>query len=298
MKTMMTAALLASVICGRAFGQNDENDVLCANVIADAAALGTGNIDAISGALRMPVRVVRETVNVVPGFDELYGDEGFFAVSDAGVLPAGYTVMSATVDLRFDFLAFSHDGETSNLWFWDTVASPAVVDFVPVVDGRSLAMRKSPIFAFNARVAGEAVGVPGFVIDRTGTTGSLHRHLTLVLDDADSDPGTPVQPGVYLYSYALSADRRTSPAVYTVLGADLGVDGDSLLDAAEGEAEGWLNPPDCPGDLDGDRMIDLSDLGVVLAAFGVSGAGDLDGDGDTDLSDLGVVLAAYGTACP
>jgi hypothetical protein len=54
----------------------------------------------------------------------------------------------------------------------------------------------------------------------------------------------------------------------------------------------------CPADLDGDGAIGLGDLGVVLAAFGVSAAGDIDGDGDTDLSDLGVILALFGQSCP
>jgi hypothetical protein len=53
----------------------------------------------------------------------------------------------------------------------------------------------------------------------------------------------------------------------------------------------------CPGDLTGDGLVDLDDLGVLLAAFGVSAAGDLDGDGDTDLSDLGILLAFFGAAC-
>jgi hypothetical protein len=48
------------------------------------------------------------------------------------------------------------------------------------------------------------------------------------------------------------------------------------------------------GDLDGDGDVDLSDLGILLAAYGVDDGGDLDGDGDTDLSDLGILLANYG----
>ena len=59
----------------------------------------------------------------------------------------------------------------------------------------------------------------------------------------------------------------------------------------------------CPGDLDGDGDVDLSDLAQLLAHYGTtSGAqyedGDLDGDGDVDLSDLAALLANYGTACP
>ena len=53
------------------------------------------------------------------------------------------------------------------------------------------------------------------------------------------------------------------------------------------------------GDLDHDGDVDLSDLGQLLAHYGMtSGAtweeGDLDGDGDVDLSDLGALLSNYG----
>ncbi|MBU0616107.1 MAG: S8 family serine peptidase, partial [Planctomycetes bacterium] len=59
----------------------------------------------------------------------------------------------------------------------------------------------------------------------------------------------------------------------------------------------------CPGDLDGDNDIDLSDLSQLLAHYGTtSGAsyedGDLDHDGDVDLNDLAGLLAVYGTPCP
>ena len=56
-----------------------------------------------------------------------------------------------------------------------------------------------------------------------------------------------------------------------------------------------------PGDLNGDGMVDLADLGILLADFGCTGgscAGDIDGDGDTDLADLGILLANFGQSCP
>ena len=57
----------------------------------------------------------------------------------------------------------------------------------------------------------------------------------------------------------------------------------------------------CPGDLDGDGDVDLSDLAQLLASYGTpSGAsyadGDIDGDGDVDLSDLAALLACTGLA--
>ncbi len=61
--------------------------------------------------------------------------------------------------------------------------------------------------------------------------------------------------------------------------------------------------PACPGDLDGDDDVDLADLSVLLANYGMTGGaeyedGDLDGDQDVDLADLSALLAVYGTSCP
>ena len=65
---------------------------------------------------------------------------------------------------------------------------------------------------------------------------------------------------------------------------------------------GAAEQPFCPGDLDGDLDIDLSDLAQLLGHYGTtSGAqyedGDIDGDGDVDLSDLAALLGVYGTTC-
>jgi len=50
----------------------------------------------------------------------------------------------------------------------------------------------------------------------------------------------------------------------------------------------------CAGDLDGDGDTDQSDLGILLASWGIDDGGDLDNDGDTDQADLGVLLADWG----
>lgn len=55
---------------------------------------------------------------------------------------------------------------------------------------------------------------------------------------------------------------------------------------------------DRQADLDGDGQVGESDLGVLLAAYGLNGNGDLDGDGDTDQSDLGHWLALLMQRCP
>lgn len=57
----------------------------------------------------------------------------------------------------------------------------------------------------------------------------------------------------------------------------------------------------CPADLDGDGVVSLSDLAVLLAHFGSSGTqadGDLDNNGVVELGDLATLLAHFGSACP
>ncbi len=60
-------------------------------------------------------------------------------------------------------------------------------------------------------------------------------------------------------------------------------------------------PVVCPSDLNGDNVIDSSDLNIVLAGFGCVGAscpGDIDGNGVTDSTDLNMMLADFGDPCP
>ncbi len=60
-----------------------------------------------------------------------------------------------------------------------------------------------------------------------------------------------------------------------------------------------------PGDIDGDCDVDLSDLSILLAAYGTcSGDAGFDADADLDgdeciaLGDLSILLAHYGEVCP
>jgi hypothetical protein len=67
------------------------------------------------------------------------------------------------------------------------------------------------------------------------------------------------------------------------------------------DADG-ISPAPCPGDVNGDAVVDLTDLATLLAHFGAaSGAtpadGNLDGDGDVDLADLTQLLSHFGSAC-
>ncbi len=60
-----------------------------------------------------------------------------------------------------------------------------------------------------------------------------------------------------------------------------------------------LHPP-CPGETNGDDVIDFADLNNCLSNFGQSGInlpGDVNNSGAVDFPDLNIILGAFGTAC-
>ncbi len=60
-----------------------------------------------------------------------------------------------------------------------------------------------------------------------------------------------------------------------------------------------FTPPMCPGDADGDNMVDFDDLNVVLINWGTTGPdGDLDDNNSVDFDDLNLVLINWGMGCP
>jgi hypothetical protein len=63
-----------------------------------------------------------------------------------------------------------------------------------------------------------------------------------------------------------------------------------------------LTAGDLEGDVNGDGVVNITDLGILLSNFGIPsgatlGQGDVSGDGAVNITDLGIVLAAFGTSC-
>jgi hypothetical protein len=57
----------------------------------------------------------------------------------------------------------------------------------------------------------------------------------------------------------------------------------------------------CPGDLNGDNLISIADVLVLLGDFGCETppcAGDTNNDGVTNINDLLVLLSGFGVPCP
>ncbi len=56
-------------------------------------------------------------------------------------------------------------------------------------------------------------------------------------------------------------------------------------------------PTHCIGDFNNDGQRNQSDLGILLASYGIDAGGDIDEDGDTDQGDLGLFLSLYQVPC-
>lgn len=83
----------------------------------------------------------------------------------------------------------------------------------------------------------------------------------------------------------------------TVSGAIAG--GAYSLDS--GYLPGAALPAACPGDTNGDRIVNTFDLARLLSNFGRVGSGlsgDLNGDGIVNTFDLARLLSHFGVACP
>lgn len=82
----------------------------------------------------------------------------------------------------------------------------------------------------------------------------------------------------------------------------IGLTGTGPRETHQGAIPCWPTGVECPGDLDGDLTVGISDLTTLLSNFGTPGGatmqeGDLDGDGDVDITDLAALLSVFGAVC-
>jgi len=127
--------------------------------------------------------------------------------------------------------------------------------------------------------------LPGSPCIDAGCNGALPRDWADLDDDGDTREITPLD----LDGEGRFFDDPDTP--------DAGCRCPPIVDMGAYEF-GDTGPQPCPGDLDCDRVVGHSDLGILLAAWHNSAEGDLNCDGLTDHADLGILLANWGAVCP
>lgn len=145
---------------------------------------------------------------------------------------------------------------------------------------------------------GNAPNEDVFLVDVTDNNGTTWTNVETV------GPAGPETSGGWRYHQFRLSDFVTPTAQVRLrfIAQDLGTG--SIVEAAIDDfeiREIECQEPPCPGDLNGDRTVDLNDLTILLGDFGCSGpscAADLNASGSTDLNDLTMLLAYFGATCP
>ncbi|TVQ59385.1 MAG: hypothetical protein EA379_11075 [Phycisphaerales bacterium] len=168
-------------------------------------------------------------------------------------------------------------------------------------------------------------GAPTGVLNIAGAyTQSQSGALRIVFDDT-AGGGGPIHGSLSVSGAAslngtlevvLAPDANPPAGAYTVLTAT-GVSGSfasvipvTLPDGRTFDVDifsdsvvvtlGDPSPTNCPGDTNGDNVVDFADLSTVLGEFGLTGAGldgDVNGDEVVDFADLSIVLSNFGNEC-
>jgi subtilisin family serine protease len=190
---------------------------------------------------------------------------------------------------------FASSGNSGNT----TIGFPASTTSVNAVGASSRNGQKASFSSYGSKIAFVAPGQSIYTTDRTGTNGYGSGDYTTIDGTSFS---SPYAAGVA--ALILSANPSLSAAqVETIMKTtckDMGTVGfDTLTGWGMLNVEAAViaaSPLPCVSDLNGDRVVDGSDLGKLLSSWGTASS-DITGDMTVDGQDLGVLLAAWG-ACP
>ena len=190
---------------------------------------------------------------------------------------------------------FASSGNSGNT----TIGFPASTSSVNAVGASSRNGQKASFSSYGSKIAFVAAGQSIYTTDRTGTSGYGSGDYTTIDGTSFS---SPYAAGVA--ALILSANPSLSAAqVETIMKTtckDMGTVGfDTLTGWGMLNAEAAViaaSPLPCVSDLNGDGVVDGSDLGKLLSSWGTASS-DITGDMIVDGQDLGVLLAAWGS-CP
>lgn len=250
----MSRVLLIALLATTAPAAAQHADVL---VFDAGSKLGVGRYDfATQTAVERRVHVGR--------FDSIY------SVNDPGfTTAAGVSLPPPRADVLWDFLPMTIDsGYRSTLLYWDGLGDEPLFGPTPTPDYElSLFGRDGPA----AADGGDAI-VPGGVLGRTASNGSLHEHRFFFLDDNGDGLNTTLpNAGVYLIAMRLSVDGLEASDPFVIVWGTP----EASITPALGSAADWaqsridaLFADGLPGDFNGDGFVDAADYTVWRDGLG------------------------------
>jgi hypothetical protein len=114
----------------------------------------------------------------------------------------------------------------------------------------------------------------------------------------------PACAGAYQLAVGLGLDASASGNCFVIGNPGLQCSGSASMTTTSSISASLTFTP-CIGDVNNDGVVDISDLSLVLSAYGAqegdpnySAAADLNHDGSVDLADLSLLFSNFGGQCP
>lgn len=212
----------------------------------------------------------------------------------------------AFIDDTLEFLCFFNDRNGAQ-----SLRSIGVQKF-DASGGRAIGDIATDVLQFNNQNKGapRAVPAPGgaimvVTVEPGSAQGNFNANIVSVRTDDRGGALWQSQGGTVIASTFPSGKSRLlatidSSTTTRVIWED-GRDGSGDVYAQNINSDGTLGAQaPCPGDTNGDSMVNFTDLNTVLSEFGLTGpglSGDLNDDGTVNFVDLNSVLSAFGNDC-
>ncbi len=193
---------------------------------------------------------------------------GFNSTSaDNPLLPAGVDAFAGGTEIAFDLMPVYHEEQVAPLFYWDALTTE--VDFVLPPAGVIWNLFDNTGTRHTANPGIDPT--PGGPIGTTASSGTLHQHRNLSVDDGDGNFQTRPDEGIYLASLRLRAEglESSDPIFFVHRSRNIS---DTLLNQAAAWVEtnydsliGLL-----PGDFNDDGMVDAADYTVWRDGLGTT----------------------------
>lgn len=223
-------------------------------------------------------------------------DPGFAGLATGNpLLEPGVAGIPSGIDVFFDIVPSTIDGQRANFWYWDGIDgdqngfSIEDVDFGFAPTNITFNVFDDDFDLFTAD--GSNTVVSDILVQKTFSTGGLHNHVLMQIDDGDGNLSTPPPEGVYLTSLVLRADGYEDSDPFFFVHRSFGLTNDPRDVAAQFAELNYENLIRLPGDYNGDGFVNGGDLAFWQTSFGDTatppGAGaDGNANGHVDAADF------------
>ncbi|MGD9693556.1 MAG: S8 family serine peptidase [Phycisphaerales bacterium] len=133
-------------------------------------------------------------------------------------------------------------------------------------------------------------------------SGDLRAHATLATLSGIQVNGNPIQNAGSIGAGLTNAISWSvqAPVVAGPVAVNFAINSDSYGESFSASLPFTLMIGGCPGDANGDMIVNFADLNIILSQYGQTGVGlqgDVNGDGVVNFADLNIVLSNFGLVC-